>query len=645
MATRKKKVTGAQNIDTVQQLLNQEAMVPESFELFGSALSPSSARTPFNSRSRQNYSGSKEQRFPYINDGIIPFEQDNEGNISIRDSIELCQKAYFNFAAFGNTIDIMSEFANAELRWSGKNKAALDFIRAWAEKINLWKVRDQFFREYYLSGNYISYRIDGTITPEDVSGYKEVYGKIKFTEDNTIKIPLAYITLNPKDIFANGSLNYLNPIYLRSFNVHEIKRLLNPKTEEDKELANSIGEDILSKFKNVKDNVLIPLDPARLYTIFYKKQDYYPMSIPFGYRVLDDINYKLELRRTDANLARTVEHVILLVTTGTEPDKGGINTIALEALKSMFKSESMGRVLVADYTTDAKFVIPDIAAILGPQKYEAVNQDIKEGLMNIFLGEEKFSNTATKIRVFVERLQNAQQVFLREFLMPEVRRICKIMGFKGDLPKAEFVQVDIKDELQYGKIYTSLAQAGFLTPEETFEALKSGALPSPDESLESQKRFKQYKEQDLYKPQINQKEENGRPSGSTGTKTPNRQTRVLGNDLNENNEIFSIEAIATIFKTANKIINNIQDKYLKDNKKRKVTPEIEGTILNLSKSLFYNEKWYDWEKKWEEYYNSPKLTNNLEFSDIDRIVGQYQVSDLLAVVLWNAKKENYAKEN
>ena len=65
-------------------------------------------------------------------------------------------------------------------------------------------------------------------------------------------------------------------------------------------------------------------------------------------------------------------------------------------MQSLFQNESVGRVLVSDYTTKAQFVIPEINKVLGPEKYEIVNQDIKEGLQNIIVGQEKFSNTAVK---------------------------------------------------------------------------------------------------------------------------------------------------------------------------------------------------------------------------------------------------------
>ena len=52
-------------------------------------------------------------------------------------------------------------------------------------------------------------------------------------------------------------------------------------------------------------------------------------------------------------------------------------------MQSLFANESIGRVLVSDYTTKAEFIIPDLNRVLGPEKYQIVDQDIKEALQNV----------------------------------------------------------------------------------------------------------------------------------------------------------------------------------------------------------------------------------------------------------------------
>ena len=67
-------------------------------------------------------------------------------------------------------------------------------------------------------------------------------------------------------------------------------------------------------------------------------------------------------------------------------------------MQKIFDNESVGRVLIADYTTKAQFVIPDIANLLDPKKYAVVNEDIKQGLNHILVGDEKFANSNIKVK-------------------------------------------------------------------------------------------------------------------------------------------------------------------------------------------------------------------------------------------------------
>ena len=90
-------------------------------------------------------------------------------------------------------------------------------------------------------------------------------------------------------------------------------------------------------------------------------------------------NYKMEMKKIDQSICRTIENVVLMITMGTTPDKGGVNPRNIRAMQSLFQNQSVGRILVSDYTTKAEFIIPDIQKVIGPQKYEVVNQDIKEG--------------------------------------------------------------------------------------------------------------------------------------------------------------------------------------------------------------------------------------------------------------------------
>jgi hypothetical protein len=437
-------------------------------------------------------------RFSSIRNGLLPYSYAMDG-VNVREAIELCQKAYANVAVFRNSIDIMSEFSNTELYLDGGSQKSRDFFNQWFKKIKLWHLKDQFFREFYRSGNIFFYRVDGTIQAKD---FTKLMQQIAEEQPTSSKVPVRYILLNPFDIVAKRGSSFETGSYEKILSEYELARLQNPISDEDKEtlngLPNNVREDI-QKGAYYQNGLKIKLDPNKIIFVFYKKQDYEPFAIPFGYPVLEDINAKLELKKMDQAITRTVENVILLITMGAEPDKGGINQNNLMAMQKLFKNESVGRVLVSDYTTKADFVIPDLNKVLGPEKYKVLNEDIKQGLQNIIVGEEKYSSTEVKAEIFLDRLKEARNAFLNDFLQPEIKRIAKTLGLKK-YPTAKFRDIDIRDKTQLMRVTTRLMELGIITPQQGIDMFHTGEFPKSEDIAPSQPEFVSQRKEGFYNP-------------------------------------------------------------------------------------------------------------------------------------------------
>lgn len=436
-------------------------------------------------------------RYSLLSQGLLPFEYTKDG-VDIRDAIMLCQKAYANVAIVRNTIDIATEFANTDIYLEGGTERSREFFKKWFDRIKLWKLKDQYFREYYRSGNIFLYRIDGKFNAED---FKLLSGLSENGIKNN-KVPLRYILINPYEVVAKISSSFAEAVYEKVLSEYELERLKNPKSDEDVELLKGFPPEVQKQIKSkeyFRDGLKMKLDPQYLIYSFYKKQDYEPFSVPFAYPVLEDVNAKIELKRIDQAIARTVENVILLITMGTEPDKGGINPANMSAMQNLFMNESVGRVLVSDYTTKADFVIPDLKKVVGKEKYEILNEDIKEGLMNVMLGNEKYNGQSAKISFFMERLKEARNSFLQDILQPEIIRISKDLGFRA-WPTAKFSEIDLKDETQYMKTITRLMEIGILSPQQGIESINNGKLPNVEDMDSAQQKLVDDREKGFYNP-------------------------------------------------------------------------------------------------------------------------------------------------
>jgi hypothetical protein len=334
-------------------------------------------------------------------------------------------------------------------------------------------------------------------------------------------------------------------------------------------------------------------------------------------------------------ITRTMQQAILLVTMGSKPEEGGINQKNLEAMQKLFENESIGRVLIADYTTKAEFVIPDIASLLDPKKYEVIDRDINIGLNNILVGGEKFANQESKVEVFVARLEQAKQAFINDFLLPEIKRISKDIGFKN-YPVPYFEESSIKRNSNYARIYSRLIELGVLTPEEGMKALETDRLPDEESSLESQRKFKAHKEEGLYTPIIGggANQDGGRPEGTTGISQTTKQISPVG----QSKAFYSLAAIKSNLLLADKLNKKIEDTLLKKHKLKELDENQKSIAQEITEIVMCNEAPGDWLQKAKDYISNPADKNTEMVKGIQSTAYSHQINTYLASILYASKK-------
>lgn len=601
--------------------------------------------------------------FKNIDELTLPYHTSNRGtksSISISETVLLCQKAYARIAIFRNTIDVMTEFSNADIYLNGGNKKSRNFIEKWLKRVNISSFTEQFFREYFRSGNVFIYKFLGSFSTNDINALKKTYSEAA----SKLKIPVRYTIYNPYDIVLHPSSAITNSLYKKILSGYEILKIKQRSTKEDQDVYNSLPPKVKEQINQESwsaDGIYVDLEPDRLATVFYKKQDYEPFAIPFGYPVLSDINHKLELKKIDRAISRTIQQVVLLVTMGNEPEKHGINAKAMGAMRRLLENETVGRTIVSDYTTKMEFIIPEIGDILNPDKYKIVNEDIKEGLQNVLFGggEEKFANQQTKVQVFLERLKEGRKAFVNNFLQPEIKRVCKEMGFKN-YPTAKFQDIDLKDETQAKRIYTRLLELGILTPDQAFKAMETGVLPENEELLESQEKYIKERKSGKFTPLVgggafqdgesgNKKDSpdpnnsnNGRPEGSNGVPQSTKSVSPIGTSSAK--DIFSLKGLEKTLKDFTNLIEASESGLRKENKIKRLNKNQKEYAYNLAENIFKTTIRKNWEEKLSKTIKNPKEELlNIEVNvaeEIDDISDKYEIDGLQAALLYHSKKNN-----
>ena len=610
------------------------------------------------------YVGPKIYKYGNIREGILPFEASING-YNIRDAIELCQKAYANVAIFRNAIDIMSEFANAEIYLEGGTQKSKDFFRKWMKSVRMWNVKDQYFREYYRSGNVFFYKINAKFEIDDFQKILEAYANYdgqSYTTDIGVlpyptpydvknRIPVQYILINPYYITVNRSSSWKSVLYQKILSEYELERLRTPKNDHDKLIFNSLDKQTQNKIASgqwARDGLNIQLDPTNIVYSFYKKQDYEPFSIPFGFPVLDDINFKMEMKKIDQAICRTIENVILLITVGTEPSKGGINHKNIKAMQGLLNNQSVGRVLVADYTTKAEFVIPDMQKVLGYEKYRIVNEDIKEGLQNILIGSEKFANTTVKAQVFFERLKESRNAFLNDFLQPEIEAIFKNLGFKGKCPVAKFEEVSIKDETQFNRVVTRMMELGILPPEQGLKVIESGIYPSEEELAAAQAKFVEDRKKGYYNPMVggvpvipdDSLQSNAAPNSKPNLTNRNPiPPKEKGRPMGAKASVFAKDAIAKVLNQTKVLNASVEAALKKKYSKKNLSSDQRKLAEGITEAIIVGCEGVSWKEKVEAVVKDPSFLDKLSIlPEIQEMAAEHQLDTYAAGLLYHSTK-------
>ena len=612
-----------------------------------------------NLRRNLAYVGPKIYKYGNIREGMLPFETSING-YNIRDAIELCQKAYANIAIFRNAVDIMSEFANAEIYLEGGSQKSKDFFSKWMKYTRMWNVKDQYFREYYRSGNVFFYKINAKFDIDDFQKILETYASYDGASYNTdiklynyptpydIKnlIPVQYTLLNPYYLTTNHTSSWHQIVYQKILSEYELERLRSPKNDHDKVVFDSLDNDTKEKIRLgqwARDGLKIQLNPTDIIYSFYKKQDYEPFAIPFGFAVLDDINFKMEMKKIDQAICRTIENVILLITMGSEPAKGGINHKNIKAMQNLLSNQSVGRVLVADYTTKAEFIIPDMNKVLGYEKYKVVNEDIKEGLQNILIGSEKFANTTVKAQVFFERLKEARKAFLNDFLQPEMELIFRNLGFKGKCPIAKFEEVSIKDETQFNRVVTRMMELGILPPEEGLRVIETGIYPTKEELGTAQAKFVEERKKGYYNPIVGgvpviappAPEVSGVKPPIKKTTTPNERGRPVGS----NASVYAKDAIAKVMDKTKDLYSIVEIGLKKKYSKKSLNAEQNKLAQGISEAIILGSQCESWTSLATEVLNDPNKLDKLNIlSEIQTTAGEHDLDTYAAALLYHSTK-------
>lgn len=555
------------------------------------------------------------------------------GYVGCADAIALAAKAWSSVSVVRNAIEVAVEFSSQPLYVRSSNATVQTFFTEWLRAIQISRLKEQFFREYYRSGNVFLYRFDGKFGPKQYRDFQSAFA----AKEN--RVPIRYELLNPSNVFVPAGISFPYT-YVRLLSTFECERLRNPITEQDRQVFNDLSEEAKEQIRAGGANtfgIYMPMQPNRLRFTFYKKQDYEPLGVPMVWPVLPDIEWKLSLTKMDKLAARSMERGVLLMNMGEAPSKEnggkGVNPGNFSRLQNLLQNPTLCRALVVDYTVKGQWLIPPIEEILGPAKYQVVNEDIQNGLQSILGGADKFANAQIKAKIFIQRLGEGQDRFLNDFLMPEVESICSTLGFRS-VPEIGFQKIELQDEAVMARIYAQLAQIGVLTPEQSLKAIDTQLLPDSEELVRGHTEAKKLRDKGLFEPLIGgQKDEgagpNGRPAGSGGGKqTGTRKSSPIGTSKAAYQDVFSMKALRACMDEASDLESEVRKSLKKHYRVKGSLNDVQKNVAHLlTKSIIATRPRDQWVESIAAAIAAPPAISPEVSEDMDHIVATYDSSD------------------
>jgi hypothetical protein len=183
-----------------------------------------------------------------------------------------------------------------------------------------------------------------------------------------------------------------------------------------------------------------------------------------------------------------------------------------------------------------------------------------------------------------------------------------------------------------------LIELGVLTPEEGMQAIESGRFPTPEESLESQKRFQELKNEGLYEPLIGgakMPQVSGRPAGSKKPKEEDKKTPI-GTKAALN---FSLSRIQEHLNLSDKLNLEVEASLRQLHKRKRLSKQQKEVAREITNIVIANEDPPNWLAKAGRYAAEPTDRNHERVKKVQDVAYEHQVDDFLAGILYASVHE------
>jgi hypothetical protein len=208
------------------------------------------------------------------------------------------------------------------------------------------------------------------------------------------------------------------------------------------------------------------IDPNRFDLIQYKRDGYRMWATPFVWRVIDDLKFKKLLRDMDISVAESVINTLTILAIGDTPNGFPPTPEMFQRLGHLLKTKSKSQTLIWNDLIKVIAEYPPVHQILGKEKYEQVDTDIRSalGISEVILngtGKGNFANSFLSIKTLIERLESARTHLIR-WLDKQMDIVAKAMDFRKPAT-VRLKHMSLSDQEAEKRLLLELADRGMIS--------------------------------------------------------------------------------------------------------------------------------------------------------------------------------------
>ena len=405
--------------------------------------------------------------------------------------ISACDKAYKKVGIVRNVIDLMSDFGCQGVKISHENKRVQRFAQKWfTHNANGEQVTERFLNYMYRLGTVVVQRHMSKISiseerrmslASEGNTLEQTHEPKKPIKTKKRLIPSGYTFLNPMSLeAAGGELAQFagQTAFGLKLNGTLRAKIVSPANELEKSLVDKLPEELV---KAVRDGAkYLPLDPKRISSFSYKKDDWDVWASPMLESILDDLMVLEKMKLADLAALDGAISQIRVWRLG-DLDKGILPTdAAIQKLADILLSNPGGGAFDLIWGPELNFeeVTTSVHQFLGSTKYEPILDSIFSGLgvPPTLTGSSRVggaSNNFISLQTLVQRLEYGRKQ-VEKFWQQELEIFRQAMGL-SKAPTIQFDHMILKDESSEKALLIQLLDRNLVSEEMVLDVF--GAVP------------------------------------------------------------------------------------------------------------------------------------------------------------------------